>query len=178
MLRDEDIERVKSAVSMKQLAECYGFRVNRAGFMCCPFHNEKTPSMKVYSGQKGYCCYGCGEAGDVIRFVREYETLTFEDAVRRIAGMLSIPISEADKPPTPEETEEFCRRKLLREIDRNIESANKAGLIEISEKIQLYQWLMDGARPFGELWCYLADRLPVLQGEWEWLFELRGSNKK
>lgn len=49
-------EAVKQSVTTRQAAEFYGFRVNRAGMIACPFHNDRTPSMKV---DKRFHCFGC-----------------------------------------------------------------------------------------------------------------------
>ena len=58
-------EAVKQSVTTRQAAEHYGIRVNRNGMACCPFHNDKTPSMKL---DKRFHCFGCGADGDVIDF--------------------------------------------------------------------------------------------------------------
>ena len=54
---------VKESVTARQAAGRYGFKVNRNGMICCPFHNDRHPSMKV---DKGFCCFACGAKGDVI----------------------------------------------------------------------------------------------------------------
>ena len=59
-------EAVKQSVTTRQAAEHYGIRVGRNGMACCPFHNDKTPSMKL---DQRYHCFGCGADGDVIDFV-------------------------------------------------------------------------------------------------------------
>ena len=58
-------EAVKQSVTTRQAASYYGIRVGRNGMACCPFHNDRTPSMKVDSR---YYCFGCGASGDVIDF--------------------------------------------------------------------------------------------------------------
>ena len=62
----------------------------------CPFHSEKTPSFNVH-GDKGYFkCFGCGAAGDVIKFIELYDKLPFPEAVRQLAARvgLVVPTSE------------------------------------------------------------------------------------
>ena len=76
------VQTIKDSLSMRYVMERYGYRPNYAGFVCCPFHNEKTPSMKVY--EKDFHCFGCGKHGDIITFVRELFGLSFKDALRRI----------------------------------------------------------------------------------------------
>ena len=58
-------EAVKQAVPTRQAAESYGVQVGRNGMACCPFHDDKHPSMKV---DRGFHCFGCQADGDVIDF--------------------------------------------------------------------------------------------------------------
>lgn len=81
-------EQIKSAIDMPQLLRGYGFELNRAKYMCCPFHNEKTPSFKVYDNN--YHCFGCGAHGDVITFVMSYFNLTFSQAILKISSDFGI----------------------------------------------------------------------------------------
>ena len=64
-------ETVKSAVTVKQAAEHYGYEVNRGDMICCPFHDDRHPSMKL--NRDYFYCFGCGAAGDVIDFVDELD---------------------------------------------------------------------------------------------------------
>ena len=79
---------IKQRLDMKQVVEAYGFSVNRSGFCCCPFHAEKTASMKIY--EKGYKCFGCGEGGDIIKFVQKYFDLSPIDACRKLNDDFSL----------------------------------------------------------------------------------------
>ena len=51
---------VKESVTARQAAEQYGLKVNRNGMVCCPFHKDRHPSMKV---EKGFYCFACGAKG-------------------------------------------------------------------------------------------------------------------
>lgn len=78
---------IKQALPMERVARAYGYEPNRAGFAKCPFHgngNERTGSMKIYPGDGGFCCFGCHEAGDVIRFVMKLFNLPFKAACERL----------------------------------------------------------------------------------------------
>lgn len=94
---------IKNAVTMREVCEAYGLEVNRSGFACCPFHNEKTPSMKIYPGNRGFCCFGCHKAGDVLDFVKLYFNLSFREAQKKLNDdfALGLPIDG-----------EICGRKL------------------------------------------------------------------
>src|SRR5262249_40632007 len=69
----------------------------------CPFHNEKTPSFFVNSSKQLFKCFGCGEGGDVIKFVMKREGMTFVEAVKELGrrGGGDIPLAE-DRPSSPE----------------------------------------------------------------------------
>ena len=75
---------IKNRLDTIQVFEYYGLQPNRKGFICCPFHNEKTPSFKVYKGNGGYHCFGCGEHGDIVSFVQKLFNLSFPETLRRI----------------------------------------------------------------------------------------------
>jgi len=82
---------VKESVTARQAALQYGFQVNRNGMMCCPFHNDRHPSMKV---DKGFYCFACGAKGDVITFVADYFHLKPLEAARKLAEDFQIPVKE------------------------------------------------------------------------------------
>ena len=77
----------------------------------CPFHNEKTPSFVVYPDTQSFYCFGCGAAGDVIRFVRKYNNLGYVETVKQLASRAGMPLPEED------DKESRARQRLL-EINR------------------------------------------------------------
>ena len=85
---------IKSRLTTKEVFLHYGFEPNRMGEICCPFHSEKTPSLKIYDGDRGWTCFGCHKGGDAINFVREYFGLNFKDAIAKINTdfFLGLPI--------------------------------------------------------------------------------------
>ena len=93
-MRLNAVKRIKENISAFDVAVKYGFKPNRAGFICCPFHNEKTPSMKIYKGDGGYYCFGCGNSGDSIKFVQMLFGLSFQDALRKIDADFCLHIYE------------------------------------------------------------------------------------
>jgi DNA primase len=64
----------------------------------CPFHKEKSPSFNVNPHRQIFHCFGCHKGGDVFTFVREYENLSFIEAVKRLADRASIPIEFDNQP--------------------------------------------------------------------------------
>lgn len=78
-------EAIKDTVSMLEVAEYYGFAVNRrTRKIICPFHEDTHPSMHIYAGSKGYHCFVCGQGGDVIDFVMKLFNLPFIDACKKM----------------------------------------------------------------------------------------------
>ncbi|WP_227430482.1 DNA primase [Psychrobacter sp. I-STPA6b] len=64
---------------------------------CCPFHGEKTPSFYVNPQKNVYNCFGCGVSGNAISFLRDYENLTFSEAVKELSQQTGIEIPEDDR---------------------------------------------------------------------------------
>ena len=87
-------ETVKSAVTVKQAAEYYGYKVNRSDMICCPFHDDRHPSMKL--NKDYFYCFGCGATGDVIDFVARLFGLSSYEAAKKLAYDFGI---DPDKPP-------------------------------------------------------------------------------
>ena len=87
-------ETVKNSVTVKQAAEHYGCKVNRGDMICCPFHDDRHPSMKL--NRDYFYCFGCGAAGDVIDFVARLFGLSSYEAAKKLAYDFGI---DPDKPP-------------------------------------------------------------------------------
>ena len=87
-------ETIKAAISVKQAAEHYGLKVNRNGMACCPFHNDRYPSLKL--NEEYFFCFGCGAKGDVIDFVARFFDLSSYEAAQKLASDFGLD----PKPPT------------------------------------------------------------------------------
>ena len=87
-------ETIKAAVPMRQAAEHYGLKANHNGMACCPFHNDRHPSLKL--NEEYFFCFGCGAKGDVSDFVaRVFDLSSYEAALKLTADFRLDP-----KPPT------------------------------------------------------------------------------
>ena len=80
-------EAVKENVTARQAAEMYGIRVNRNGMACCPFHDDRYPSMKV---DKRFHCFGCQADGDVIDFAARLYGLNNLGAAMKLTSDFGI----------------------------------------------------------------------------------------
>src|SRR4051794_19285940 len=68
----------------------------------CPFHDERTPSFSVNAEHKLYHCFGCGESGDAIGFVRATEALDFPGAVELLADRYGVELKREAEDPQAE----------------------------------------------------------------------------
>lgn len=122
----EDIQRVREA---NDLVDVFSERVplkqrGREYWCCCPFHQEKTPSCKVDPSTQLWHCFGCGEGGDVYKFIEKIDDLEFPDAVRYLARRGNVEIAQtrggmpqgrkARLREVCRETAEFYHRQLMR----------------------------------------------------------------
>lgn len=158
-------EEIKHNVSMKEIAEFYGFEATRGGFIRCPFHKEKTPSLKLYTEPgRGWNCYGCGHGGSVIDFVMELFGISFRQAVLRINHDLGLGLA-SERPDSRK------RSKAARERAERIKN-NTAMLIQYETKTALFRcfWLAQKNlaphspdEPWHPLYVEACHQLPVLE---------------
>lgn len=87
-------ETVKAAISVKDAAEQYGLKVNRNGMTCCPFHDDRHPSLKL--NEDYFYCFGCGATGDVIDFTARLFGLSSYEAAQKLVADFGL---DPDKPP-------------------------------------------------------------------------------
>ena len=76
-------EAVKQSITVREAAQMYGIEVNRSGMACCPFHDDKNPSMKL--NEEYFYCFGCGATGDVIDFAVRLYNLSPREAAEKLA---------------------------------------------------------------------------------------------
>ena len=134
-------DEIKSRLPAREVFEFYGFSVNRAGFVCCPLHGEKTPSLKVYPGDSGWYCFGCHAGGDVLDFVRLYFGLSFPAACEKlnVDFQLGLPIgkqhSRQEQAEAQRKAEE--RKKAIEDRKKRAESLQKAYDDALTEWVML-----------------------------------------
>ena len=81
-------ESVKAAVTLRQAAKAYGLRVLPNGMTCCPFHEDRHPSMKL--NEDYFFCFGCGASGDVIDFTARLFGISLKDAAEKLVTFIGI----------------------------------------------------------------------------------------
>lgn len=118
---------------MRDVASFYGYTPNTRGYIRCPFHSEKTASLRLYD--KSFYCFGCGTGGDLIKFVQLYFNISFAQALIRINSDFRLGLSDkkpvhsrpVQRKPTPEE---------LYEIEYNKKWAEYHELLWAREKLK------------------------------------------
>lgn len=104
-------ETIKAAVTPMQAAEHYGLRVLPNGMTCCPFHEDRHPSLKL--NEDFFHCFGCGASGDVIDFTARLFGISLKDAAEKLAADFSI------NPRPPEQSEiPNCHAEPTRDRER------------------------------------------------------------
>ena len=89
-------EAVKQSITVREAAERYGIEVKRGGMACCPFHDDKNPSMKL--NEEYFYCFGCGATGDVIDLTARLYNLSPKEAAEKLAQDFGL-IYDSQAPP-------------------------------------------------------------------------------
>ena len=146
-------DEIKQSVSMREVVERYGIRIDRKGFCCCPFHREKTPSMKIYKDSTH--CFGCGRSDDIFSFVMGMENCDFKTAFKMFGGTYEEKSSYQQKL--------FNYRLQKRKETQSIKEVNKdedrLNTIKEIEQQLLFKKLFP---PMSEDWCDAVNKLEYL----------------
>ncbi len=116
---DDSIERVRQAVDMVDLVQTKT-ELRRAGGQfqgLCPFHDERTPSFSVNAADKVFHCFGCGEGGDLFKFVQLTEGVPFREAMELLADRYGVKLELAEEDPRAAQKRKD-RDRLLELLER------------------------------------------------------------
>lgn len=109
---------VKERVALPEAARLYGYTPNRAEKISCPFHVERTPSLKLW--QDHWYCFGCHEGGSVVDFTARLFGLSPLDAVAKLNADFSLGLP-LGRPQTQQERAEADQRRHETEVRRHFE---------------------------------------------------------
>ena len=145
LIRQEDVDAVRERTDIVQAISQH-LQLRKAGrdsmVGLCPFHAEKTPSLSVSPSKQVYYCFGCGEGGNVFKFVQKVENLSFVEAVERLAGPAGITLRYEGQSP----------------MDRRVAGRRQALHRAISDAAGLYHRMLTEGREAAEARAYLAVR--------------------
>ena len=109
-------EAVKAAVTPRMAAERYGLPVKQGSTTCCPFHDDRTPSMKL--NEEYFYCFGCGAHGDVVALIAQLFNIPPAEAAKKLAADFGITgqkpsiLARLQRGASQAETERRCFRVL------------------------------------------------------------------
>jgi DNA primase len=98
LARADIVELVEARVPLKKAGKNYQ--------ACCPFHTEKSPSFTVSQDKQFYHCFGCGEHGNAISFLMEFDRLDFPDAVEELASHYGMEVPREENKASPAEQQQ------------------------------------------------------------------------
>ena len=157
------VEDIKSTVNIVDvIGSAVTLKRSGSGYMaCCPFHKEKTPSFSVSESKGFYHCFGCGEHGDVIKFVEKYYNLDFQSAVEKLCAQYGIIIEETVGPSDKKKEEYYQANKQAARYfyDRLSKSANKGYEYMAKRGLSAKTMQFFGIGYAGEDWTGLVDVL-------------------
>ena len=99
MIEQKSIEHLRNSIDIADVVGAY-VSLKRSGSSLvglCPFHDDKSPSMHVSSNRGLYHCFACGAGGDAIKFVMEYEKLSYPQAIEKLASMFGIQLEYSNE---------------------------------------------------------------------------------
>ena len=110
-------EAVKQSVTVREAAEIYGIQVNRNGMACCPFHDDRHPSMKL--NEEYFYCFGCGANGDVIGLTSRLYNLSPKEAAEKLAQDFGLSYDSQAPPRRQYVRQKSEAQKFREERDRS-----------------------------------------------------------
>ena len=146
------LEEVKSYYTMAEIVERYGFQLNHAGAIHCPFHQgDKGASMKIY--ERDYHCFGCGAHGDQIDFVAHMDGLSFREAFISLGGTYEDQDAEEVREKIRQAEQVRVKKKCWEErLQRNIR-INSRYITALRNGIEHFS-------PLSDEWCFCQNELP------------------
>ena len=140
---------IKQNISMLEIASRYGIRVDKKGFCKCIFHDEKTPSMKLY--KDSFYCFSCQKSGDIFSFVQQIDHVDFKTAFQSLG-------KKKKKPTFESQLAIYRAKKKKEERARASEKLRKRKELN-NVLIDVYRNYMNRSEPFSEVWCDCCNAL-------------------
>jgi DNA primase len=145
MIKKESIENLKNHLDVVDVVSQFiELKKTGANFKaCCPFHGETTPSFVVSPAKQIYHCFGCGVGGDSIKFVMEYEKLSYPETIEKLASMYNFNLDYEDNTEKKQDTKVIedvnkFYQKLFVSNDSVKDYIHKRGISEFSiEKFEI-----------------------------------------
>lgn len=140
-------EEIKQRLTMREVAEHYGFQVNHANCIRCPFHaGDRQASLHIYPGTGGFHCFGCGAHGSVIDFTMRLFRCSFREAMERLDSDFHLGIGISRPITYRERKARQGAIMAIREHDRQLAEVNKK-CEELEDRYEMADALIRNLRP-------------------------------
>ena len=149
-----EIPDIKARLTIQTILQHYGLKPGRGNLLCCPFHDDKTPSLQIYPRTNSYHCFGCGKSGDVIQFIEDYEQLSKRQAILKAKSLINLPMPKSVSESTVDNAAQLSRVAVLTKFyqsTRNSFAKTKAARQYAEER---------GLDPERHKLAYVPDTIP------------------
>jgi DNA primase len=93
-----EITEIKQKLSIHIVLEHYHLEPDKHGRVCCPFHDDKTPSLQIYPKTNTFHCFGCGKSGDTIEFIQQKQGISKHEAILKAQELIGVPVLSNTNP--------------------------------------------------------------------------------
>jgi len=163
----KSVEQIKEDISMPELLQRYGIKVNRARMIHCPFHgDDRHPSMKVYPDSVH--CFACGFHGDIFDFVRKMDNCDFKTAYFALGGSYDHNMANSSREILKASYERKRAEKKAKE------EAERKFFFELTFAMEICRCADEICEIFSDNWCYLVDKRDWLN----YCYELKYLDRK
>ncbi|ACZ12993.1 DNA primase [Sulfurospirillum deleyianum] len=138
MIDKTSIENLKQRLDIVEVIGSYlELKKNGANYKCvCPFHNDTSPSLVVSPSKQIYHCFACGAGGDSIKFVMEYEKLSYPESIEKLANMVNFSLTYTTQNGAQKENRKLMENLnafYVKELDKHLSAKNYLSQRGISE---------------------------------------------
>jgi len=169
--RSDVASQIKQVLTIQEVAKRYGFTPNRSWYIQCPFHKgDDHGSLKIYPGDRGWCCFSCHKGGTVIDFVMQLFDLSFPQACLRLNTDFNLALSRGEAKVSRSAIIEARRRETERKAALEAEYRQKAAEHRYWWEVTKY-FRPDASGYIHPLFAEAVRRLPILE---PWLDENMG----
>lgn len=153
------VDEIKSTYAMTDIVGQYGYKPNKLSFIPCPFHKEKTASMKIF--KESYYCFGCGATGDIFTFVQNMDNCDFKTAFYSLGGTY--------QKPTPSSKLAIYKAKQAKKTRQKKEERLRAEIRHNDLLMGIYVSFMKRLEPLSDAWCDCMNEYEKCLGRDEYL---------
>ncbi len=122
-----EITEIKQRLSIETVMQHYNIAITKNGQCLCPFHEDKTPSLKIYQDTNTYHCFGCGKSGDTIQFIEDYEKITKHEAIIKAKGLINVIGHTMIAPVKPSQSQAtIAYGKAFKKMKQSLHRSKKA----------------------------------------------------